>query len=569
ASEVIFARNEFKTNASSFDWIPIDDDILSFKWDDPYKDVNINATDAFDLVDMESKGNELTATNSQKRGLQFTAVRAEFNFRSNIINAHGVRYINAGDAAIIPDSGNVTILERAQIKTLQKARIVAGRENKYHQLYNATVNVINAADFKGNGDYDYIDENKEVQVIHFDTVWYYQVTQGDAKIPLDRDFKLSPHFGFDGRAELNSEHEFITFIGGVELIHDCDTVKHARMRLNDQINPNDILIEIGEHAEDVTDRKIVVAIASTNATGRIYTCFGAAKDQFNDSEYISATGFITFDHKTQEFKAASLEKLRDPELPGNIITLSKTDCISRGSGVIDMGAKLGRVDFNTVGSIVNYMKADSADMNLTTSIDFYFNDNAMKIMNKHIDESVELDFIDSWENKDYELALKNILSNAEYEDYASEVAMNGQVQKLPEKLKVQFLFSNIGFTWDKVAKAFISQDKLPLIICHSKEINKEVPGEIVVEKRGSRNRLYIYFEVDNDFFFFQFENNSMYGSSSDEKFNDAIAEVKVKKRMLPSGDGKPSFTYKLASRSQKAKFMKKFYKVPEENNSEE
>lgn len=569
ASEVLFTRNQFKTNASAFEWKPIDEDILIFKWDDPYKDININATPALELIDMKSVGNELIATNHPRYNLQFTAVNAEFNFRTNVINAHGVRYVNCGDAAIIPDNGDITILEQAFIQPLQKARIVAGRENKYHQLYNCNVSIVHAADFKGSGDYDYIDENKEVQIIHFDTVWYYQKTQGDAKIPMEVDFKLSPHFGFDGRAELSSENEFLTFIGGVEFIHDCDTAQRARMRISDQINPNDILIEIDNRAKDVTDRKVVVAIASTNATGRIYTCFGAAKDQFNDSEYISANGFITFDHASQEFRAASIEKLRNPELPGNMISLSKTNCISIGSGTIDMGAKLGRVDFNTVGSIVNYMKADSADMSLTTSIDFFFNENAMKIMNKHIEESLELDFIDSWEDMEYELALKNMLTEEEYDKYAYEVSVNGQAQKLPEKLRVQFLFSNIGFKWDKIAKAFISQDKLPLIICGSKEVNKEIPGQIVIEKRGSRNRLYLFFEIENDFFFFQCENNSMYGMSSDEKFNDAISSVKVKKRMLPAGDGKPSFTYKLASRSQKAKFMKKFYQVPEPDEGKE
>jgi hypothetical protein len=193
----------------------------------------------------------------------------------------------------------------------------------------------------------------------------------------------------------------------------------------------------------------------------------------------------------------------------------------------------------------------------------------MKIMNKHIEESLELDFIDSWEDMEYELALKNMLTEEEYDKYAYEVSVNGQAQKLPEKLRVQFLFSNIGFKWDKIAKAFISQDKLPLIICGSKEVNKEIPGQIVIEKRGSRNRLYLFFEIENDFFFFQCENNSMYGMSSDEKFNDAISSVKVKKRMLPAGDGKPSFTYKLASRSQKAKFMKKFYQVPEPDEGKE
>lgn len=567
-SEVLFQRNEFKTNAAMFDWDPIDEDILIFKWDDPFKDVDINNTAARDLIDMESHGNELMATNSRKHGLQFTSTAAEFNFKTNVINAHGVRYINVGDAGIVPYNGDVTIHERAQIQELEKARIVTNRDQKQYELYNCIVNINHAEDFKASGDYDYIDMNKEVQVIHFDTVWYYQTTQGNAKISRERDFKLSPHFGFDGRVELHSSDEFLTFVGGVELVHDCDTVKYARMRIMDQINPDHVLIKVDSKTKDVNDRKVVVAIASTNTTGRIYTCFGAAKDQFNDAEYISTQGYIDFDEKTQMFRAASLEKLEDPELPENIITLSKTECIARGSGAIDMGAKLGRISFSTLGTVVNYMKADSAEMSLTTAIDFFFNEQALKIMGKTIEES-SLDFIDPWENEDYELALRTILPEKDFDNYSYDITTNGQAVKLPEKLRVKFLFADISFTWDKDAKAFISQRQLPVVIFNSKEINQEIPGEIVIEKRGSRNKLYLYFELDDQFFFFQAESNSMYGYSSDTRFNDAIVQTKVKKRMLTASNGQPSFTYKIGNRSQKNKFMKKYYKVVEEETPEE
>ena len=187
----------------------------------------------------------------------------------------------------------------------------------------------------------------------------------------------------------------------------------------------------------------------------------------------------------------------------------------------------------------------------------------MKIMSKHIDEA-SLDFIDPWEDADYELALKTMLPEKDFEDYSYDVTLNGQAQKLPEKLRVKFLFADISFTWSKEGKAFVSHNRLPVVICNAKEINKEIPGSIVIEKRGSRNRLYLYFEVDKDFFFFQLENNSMYGYSSDTKFTDAITATKVKKRMLPPGDGKPAFTYKLGNRSQKNKFVKKFYVAPDE-----
>ena len=567
SSEVLFARNEFKTNASVFDWDPIDKDILIFKWDDPYQQVDINNTPAKELIDMVSIGNELISTSPKKRGLQWTATAAEFNFKDNVINCHGTRFINVGDAAIIPHDGNVIIREYADVDLLNKARIVAARDNKFHELYHCQVKIEHASAFSGHGDYDYVDQNKNVQVLHFDTLWHYQTIKGVAQIPFNRDFKLSPHFGFDGRAELNSANQFLTFVGGVELIHDCDTVKYARMRIHDQIDPEHVLIKVDDKTKDVQDRKVVVAIASTNTTGRIYTCFGAAKDQFNDSEYISAQGYIDFDEENQQFRAASLEKLSDPELPGNIITLNKAECISRGSGTIDMGAKLGRVDFQTLGTVVNYMKADSAEMSLTTSINFFFNEQSMKIMGKHIEES-SLDFIDAWDNDDYEIALRTILNDKEYNDYAHEVLTSGQAKKLPEKLKVKFLFSNISFTWNKEGKAFVSQNMLPVVICNAKEINREIPGAIVIEKRGSRNRLYLYFEMDKTFFFFQLENNSMYGYSSDVKFNDAIVATKAEKRMLKPEDGKPAYTYKIGSRSQKNKFVKKFYVAPEKEEDE-
>ena len=118
--------------------------------------------------------------------------------------------------------------------------------------------------------------------------------------------------------------------------------------------------------------------------------------------------------------------------------------------------------------------------------------------------------------------------------------------------------------WDNVNAAFLSQRTLPLIICNSKQVYKNVPGRIVIEKKGSRNRLYIYFEFDNEFFFFQFENNSMYGYASVKKFNEEISNTKAKNKTLAAEKGKPSFTYKLGNRSQQRKFTKKYFPPLEE-----
>ncbi len=563
ASVVYFVQNEIKAKSSEFEWDPIDSTVLRFKWDDPYKDTDIDNTSIKDLVDMQSVGNELYAV-APEVNYKFTAVNAEFDFSKNIIYAHGVRYINVGDAAITPLHGDVVIRKNAAMDELQKSRILAGRENKFHELYNCTTHVKSATRFYANGYYDYIDEMDRVQTLYFDTVYFIKETFGEAKIPLEKDFHFSDQFAFDGRAELHSNNQFLSYFGGVEILHGCDTVKHARMKILQQVDPKNIMLQVHDRTKDMDERKVVVAIASSNKTGRIYTAFGVAKDEFNDAEYINVFGYITYDKETRQFKAASLEKLQDPSVPGNIITLNTDNCEAHGSGTIDMGTKLGRVNFVTNGTIVNYMTADSAEMHLTTSIDFYFNDESMKLMNKALDNAT-LDFVDVTEDEAYDVALYNILGKTEYDRYQRSVAL-GQNRRLPDALQVKFLFSNIDFEWDKEQSTFKSQTKLPLIICGSKSQYKMVPGRIVIEKRGSRNRLYLYFEFDNQFYYYQFDNNAVSAFSSDKAFNEAITSVKPKNRFQAPDPSKnlPSFTYKLGNRSLKNKFVKKYFTDIEE-----
>ena len=569
ASVVYFVKNEIKAKSSEFEWDPIDSTMLRFKWDDPHKNVDIDNTPIKELVDMQSVGNELYAV-APYVDYQFTAVNAEYDFAKNVIAAHGVRYINVGDAAITPQHGNVTIRKNAAMDPLEKSRILAGRENKFHELYDCNTRIVSATKFFANGYYDYIDAEQRVQTLYFDTLYFMKETHGDAKIPKEKDFHFSDQFAFDGRAELHSTNPFLSYFGGVEIIHGCDSVKHARMKILQQVDPNNIMIQVHDRTKDMDERKVVVAIASSNKTGRIYTAFGVAKDEFNDAEYINVFGYITYDKETHEFKAASREKLMDPSIPGNIITLNTDNCEVHGSGSIDMGAKLGRVDFVTNGTIVKYMLADSAEIHLTTSIDFFFNEKSMDIMNKAL-ENTTLDYVDVSGDEAYDLALYNLLGKTEYDRYQRSTAL-GQNRRLPDALQVKFLFSNIDFEWDKEQSTFKSQTKLPLIVCGAKQQYKMVPGRIVIEKRGSRNRLYLYFEFDNHFFYYQFDNNAVSAFSSDKAFNDAISSVKPKNRFQAPDQAKglPSFTYKLGNRSLKNKFVKKYFTdIEEESETEE
>ncbi len=565
ASVVYFVKNEIKARASEFEWDPIDSTLLRFKWDDPYKNTDIDNTPIRDLVDMPSDhANEIYAADLSV-GYRFGAHNAVIDFTLNVIYEHGVRFINVGDAAITPHQGDVIIREKAAMDELKQSRILAGRENKYHELYNCNTRIQTATRFYANGYYDYVDAEKVVQTIYFDTVYFMREPFGEAKLPLEMNFQFSDQFGFDGRAELHSTQPYLSYICGVEIRTGCDTVKHARMKILQQVDPENIMLQIHERTKDMNELPVKVAIASSNATGRIYTAFGHAKNQRNDAEYINVYGYITYDKESREFRAASKEKLMDLSTRGNIIILRTDDCVATGVGAIDMGAKLGRVEFHTNGTIVNFMTADSAEMHATTSIDFFFNDESMRLMNKALENNTSLDFVDISSDEAYDQALYDILGKTEYERYTRNVAL-GNTRRLPDALQVMFMFSNIDFEWDKDRSTFKSQTLLPLIICGSKSVYKMIPGRIVIEKRGSRNKLYVYFEFDDQYYYFQFDNNVVSAYSSDKSFNEAIKNTKPKNRSLAPDNqkGLPSFSYKLGNKGWRTKFVKNYFTDIEE-----
>lgn len=556
SSEILFISNGFRTYAQAFTWRPIDKNILHFMWNDPYKEYPINSTPTRELVKMNSKENILSTIEKGKREVSFNLQELDFDFEHSKLIAGGVRYIPVGDAAIFPRDGVVTIHEKADFQSLKNARILASIDSMYHELINCSVHIEHGNDFRGSGNYEYIDENNNVQNIHFDTLWYYNATHGEAFIPARDQFTLSPHFGFNGNVELNSTKQYLTFSGGVSVLQNCNTAKPTPLRIYQPINPKEIFIEINDLARDVNDRKATVAIASSNVTGQIYTCFGSAKDQINDSEYMTTTGYITYNNDKQAFQAAPLEKLKDPKLPGNIITLYSNACISMGEGAIDMGAKLSRVQFNTYGQLLNYMRMDSAEMYLTTSIDFFFNAEAMSIMNEHL-ASVKAKFLNPNSDKNFTQSLLNMMGKEAFEKYDRE-SRTGILEKLPEHFDVKFLFSTMNFEWIEEHAAFVSQKTLPIVVSGSKLIYKEIPGMMVVEKRGSKNTLYIYLEIEKEYFFFQFDIGSLAVWSSEKRFYDAILNTKAKDRTLSTKKG-DAFGYKLGKRSDMIRFTRKYF----------
>ena len=572
ASIISFPINMFYTHSLAFDWL-IDKEKLAFKYDDPYANIDLNTTEIEELYRKQSFGNELISTHPSQDSLQFTTSKATYDLKKYEITAEGVRFIDVADAAVFPKNGIVKIYKRAEIGTLKQSQILANTTTEIYKLFNATVHIESKNAYNGSGFYDYIDENKEKQTLFFDSLWVNReyLTRGRAKIVDDSTrFTLSPHFAFSGNALLLAEDDFLTFEGGIKLLHACDTTSFAAIRFKGQINPDSILIPINDQTKDMDNRSVVAAISS-DKNGNIYTAFARAKNAPSNPEYINAKGLLTFNKELQSFIVAAPEKLENLESEGNIIYLEKNNCIGKGDGVLDLGTNLGRVTFFPVGTITNYMYNDSAVIKIAASLDFYFNEECMRIMAEIVDGSYQLEGVDIVENLNYQHALMNILGDVEFQKAYPDLAQYYRFKRLPKKLQLPFVFADIELEWNQANKSFNSKNNLGVAVCGEREVNKYVPGLFEIQKKSNKTNIQMYFEIGDDWFYFYYTgaSNSMQACSSVEKFNEIIKNTPQKKRQLESTDNASSYSYKLASVQLKNKFLKSKNWTKEEKKEKE
>ncbi len=567
-SYIDFPINMFYTQSIEFEWM-MDDEKLAFTYEDPYADIDLDNTDIEELYTKKSYGNELISTHPSQDSLQFTTTKAIYDLKKYTITAEGVRFIEVADAAIFPKNGIVNIYKRAEIGTLRQSQILTNTETEYYKLFDALVYIESRNNYNGNGYYNYIDESQEKQKLFFDTLWVNRqhLSRGRAKIADDSvSFTLNPHFSFSGEALLIAEDEFLTFKGGVKIIHACDTMSFAGIRFHGQIDPDSVLIPISETTKDMSNRSVVAAISS-DRSGSIYTAFARAKNAAANPEYINAEGFLTFNKELESFVVAAPEKLENLDLDGNVIFLEKNNCIGRGNGVLDLGTNLGRVSFFPIGTITNYMLNDSATIQIAASLDFYFNDECMRIMAEVVDGSYHLEGIDIVENMNYQHALMSILGAAEFQKTYPDLAQYYRFKRLPKKLQLPFVFADIELEWNQATKSFNSKNNIGIAVCGKREINKYVPGLFEIQKKGVRTNIQMYFEIEDDWFYFNYTgaSGSMQVCSSIEKFNEVIKNTPPKKRQLESTKKAPSYSYRLASVQLKNRFLRRSNWEKEEN----
>lgn len=565
SSMVKFPANQYICFMDQFDWYMDKDEIdltVSEQEIADYSQVDIRH-----LTDLDLSGSEFISIHPKQDSLRFKSPKAKYSLREQVIRAFNVEMIRVADAAIVPSDGNVTVLKNADMQAFEKAKILANTVTKYHVIYDANIKVTGRNDYTANGKYDYIDEIEESQMIYFSNIKVDSSLQTIAQgnIELEHDFTLSPFFDYYGKVELYANNKNLFYSGGTRIKHECDTITKRWLSFKAEIDPLNVVIPLDSNLRDMEKNKLYNGIFySTNDSVGVYPALLSPKILGGDIELASAEHYLTYDKPSNEYRVSSLEKLTQLSLPGNYFSLDRLQCISYAEGKLSLGANLGRVLFDLYGNIQHYSADKNTVISSVITLDFYFNDDAMKIFQEGISNTTGLEGI-NLNNQLYSKYLGEVVGLEHSDKIMSEIGLYGQIRRFPKELEHTITFTDIKFIFNPATKSYVSEGKIGINTIGKHQINRYVDGKIELQLRRGGDRLSFYVETSpNNWFYFNYANGLMQAISSFKEFNDYITNAKADSRQISAKDGQKAYSYYISTAKRKDAFLKKIEYEEEE-----
>ena len=553
---VEFPVNEYICYMDRFNWYMDQDEIELEASENTTARADIEINQELDLA----KSNFFSVKEGQD-SLNFMAPKARYDLNTNVINCADVPFIKVADAQVQPDSGKVVIRKKARMDPLENSSILANFTTKYHNIYNATVNVHTRTSYDGSGDYDYVDENKNVQTIKFSNINVDTTLQtyANGKVLEQDQFMLSPSFEYKGEVQLKASEKFLTFTGGTRIVHDCPGVAKNWMNFTTEIDPNEIYIPISGELKNADGQPIGAGLVMNADSISLYSTFLSLKRDAAHLDVATANGFLRFDKKSREYQISNKDKLKERSLPGNFISLNTESCELGGDGRFDFAVNLGLLKAEPIGGLTHNMASGEISMNTTLSLDFFFNDQALDRMAEVINKYPDLEGVDISKTK-YEAALREIIGLEKADKAISELSLNGNIKKFPDQLEVSMFIADVKFKWNPESKSYQSVGKIGIANTNKRQIFRYVKGHIEVKKnratKGS-DEIGIYLELDaSNWFYFTYYKDIFQAISSDKEFNTIIKETKEDKAKYK--EGKQNFKFMLSTASKKSQFLKRF-----------
>jgi hypothetical protein len=288
------------------------------------------------------------------------------------------------------------------------------------------------------------------------------------------------------------------------------------------------------------------------------------RDSFSDSLLLSAGGKIDYLPANEEFRIIPEGKRADGEVTENMMTMKTSDCIMHGEGKIDLGMIAPPVRMESYGSIDYYVINDSVKASGAIALDFPLTEEGIKKMSDQM-HSINLPGL-VFSTSPYNLAIRTIIGNKEFNKVKAEIEMTGRFRKFPQELVRTLFLADVKLKWDSVNRSWVSYGQIGIGNVGNNQVNRYVKGLIEFAKKRNGDDITVYLELTkDDWYFFNYRNNILQVLSSNLEFNDIITkEIQSKSEQKRLDDLAKGYRYTLGTERKKRDFLRRLTETVEE-----
>jgi hypothetical protein len=514
---------------------------------------------------LRSSGPSYVSTHPQQDSLHFISTEATYDYGSRILHATGVPFIEVADAYIFPQNKEVKIGYRATMDLLQNARVLANQVNRQHLIYDASIAIDGALDYKGSGYLDYLDAFGNAYQLYFDRIWVDTsiLTLATSQVTEDSPFMLSPYFDYQGEVQLSADAPLLTFDGGVRLVHSCDIGK-SWLRFTAELDPANIQIPVQEQMQNTALNRIFAGTMITRDSTHIYSTFLSSRKDYFDANISSAFGNLIYDPDREDYIISSPEKLADQTWPGPYLRLETERCVVYGEGPVNLNLDYGQVKMISAGNTLHRIAEDSFETRLILGMDFPFSEEALQVMGAEIDGLPYLDPVDLYDPH-YQLAMKDLLGREMALDLERQLGLTGVYEEIPPQWKHSIFFSDLPLKWNQNTRSFRYKGMVGIGNIGDIQVNKKVEAYIELVERGSGDVFDMYLKADErTWYYIAYTPGGLQVLSSNNVFNQIIFDLKEKDRRIRGRVGQAPYVYSLAARRRLDLFINRFLEFEEE-----
>ncbi len=484
-------------------------------------------------------------------GLKFDSDKALFDMKEGKIFAENVPYIDVADSRVFPKNGLVTIAKDADILPLADSKLLAARDNKYHEMYGCSIKIMGRKALSGTAKYKYKDKNKTGQELFFSKlrVMPDSTIQALGQVSDSLKFKIYPKIGYKGPLELNSNNDFLSFNGYVKPLHTFK-IGSNWIRYKDRPDPKNIIIDI-RSPKNEENKFVSVSMNAALDTAMIYPTFFNFKRKYIDLEYTNDTGIFIFDETSNEFKVGNRDRILNQAPRGSVMTFNETTRMISTQGKLNMGLSMPVLDPLVAGKLYKRESDSSYTLEAFMALDILLPKDAYK---KMIDVMLEKGANSPsipYSGDDFKYALGEFLTDKRLASTYKKATEIGELE-VSDDIKRKFIFSETKFRYSPVNRSWFSTSPIGVSVINGQQINKRFSSRMQMQVKRSGVSMKIYIEISKyDWFYFEYFRNNLMAISTDKDFNDLI-------RDKYSEVQKVDYTIRPATTRTVSKFVEKF-----------